>query len=672
MPADYTIRTRYEVEDASTASVRRMVQQQGQLSSSIDAAKRSMMMLGSAAAGLAAGGYGLSKAKQFLVDYNTAMEGAKIGMAAMVATSANLGKSLTGVEKFQRAMELAPQYVQQLKAAAAAGLGELDDYLGGFQLVLKPMLDAGGSVQDVIDITRLLVPVSKTLNYDMQFAAMDVQQMLMGVSKSLDRLPKYLGISNEEANKLARTSKGQLELVELIKQRLGEWDPAAQRFGKTLSAQVDTLGDSIKGLLGRLGEPLWRELGAIVSEIQQEIEAGQGGIDQWIRTTGKEIARWVRSGFEVAREVTRFVATHWERILTVAKQLLSTWVKIKAIQVGISLAQGGAAVVGAFRGAGGGPGGMAGLLGMAGVSNASGMASFLGSPLWKKNTDELGMLARRMQAGGSNMTYWLGGPGQQGELVRGLGGAFAALGKAVSVAAAAIAGWEIGKWLNATFGTDDLLARALAGATGAYAGPDEERERLRREGPAAQTLAAQKRLAWWLRTAGESDSANPQGLIRVGEQDRVLGPGDLAIMAGQLERRKQAYKGEDVRDWSVSMIQAIRSGAWAPKSEAEARQAFMALAGAASNPEAFGLRQGEFAMDEALAFARRHAPSLARTSEQVAGAGTKGSTVVNIHVQEVRIDARDADPDDIALVFSDYLVGAAEYQLQAHVSALGG
>lgn len=665
MAADYTVRTRYEVEDASTATVRRLSRDSDALARSLGHTRAAFANLAQVAAVGAATVYGAWKAKKWLVDYNEDLQQAKIGMGALISTSLDFGKGATAAEKFTKSMEIAPGVIEKLKATASSGLGTFNDYLQGYQLLLNPIAKAGGGLDDVLRTTKLLVPMAQTLRIPMEFAAMDIQQMLMGMAKSTDRLPKFLGITAEESRKLAKTNPA--ELLNRIGTALAQWDPAAQKFGTTLSAQVDTLADSVKGLLGKVGEPVWQAANTIVAQISAELAGSSGGLDAWAKTTGRDLAKWLVGAFETARDFSRWVADHWERILAVAQQLLSTWLKIKAIQIGVSLGQAGLAGVSAVRGLAGAGGAAAGAGGAAGA--AGGLAAFMMSPVYRKGADELDSMTRKMRAGGNNTRYWLGGGGQKGEIFTRLGGGANALVSAFGVVAAGLVGWELGKWLN-SFGADDMVARMLAGMLGGkYVEASAESARIKAEEPARAALAAQKRLGWWLQTAAGVAQSGGKDLIRR-ENGQGVGPTSLINAADRLRRADEAFKGDQVRHWTTGMIGAVRSGAWKPKDQHEAERLFFTMQGAATNPEAFGLRPGEFTQDEAVNWLAKFAPALAaemRGKPEAKGA-ISGAPTVEVKIQEVKIDARDQDPDDLLLVLSEAVVGAADFRLRSRVA----
>jgi len=283
---------------------------------------------------------------------------------------------------------------------------------------------------------------------------------------------------------LAMTSEsGIKDLAEGLAEIQGQSGQTAAAFRlveQTGAFQMRQTGAILTSLGRRIGDafvPVIRDIGRIGSQVSAWLDANKPRVDAFVRTVGQ----YARDAFDAAKSGLGWVVQHGETLLAIAKQLLSTWLKIKAAQLAIG---GARAVVGLGRVLAQGPGGiLAALLGGGGAAEqAAGGLKALGQA-----TTEAAAQTRKLFGFGPTVAM-----GKAGTLFGPLTLGVSKLATGFSFAGAALAGWEIGQWLN-SFGADELVAGLLRKMFGGGGPSPRERDDLvkRQE---ASSLAAQRAL----------------------------------------------------------------------------------------------------------------------------------------------------------------------------------
>jgi hypothetical protein len=667
---DYIVSTRYEVEDASTKAMQRIRGETVDL-------QRSTRNLQLGVAGLTAAYFAARGAmnsflglKSKLIDYNENIKASTIGLAAMLTGAAKLSGS-DPQEKFFRAMKAAPEIVDDLRKTAAAGIGELRDYMGGFNILVVPLMQAGLKAKNIVEITKLLVPISKTLRYDMAFASMDVQQMVLGRATMADRLPKYLGLSVHEMNKLARTTDGASKVIKVVTEKLRTWAPAAEQFGLSFSAQMDTLNDSISELWGKTGVGMSDAAKKALIRVNEYLSKNKSRIDDFLDDSGKKFADSFGKAFDSVFETTIKIAEHWDTIYETAKKILTVYLAIKAASLAVS---GGRALVGGIQAAGGIVGSVRSTMQTinAGQSFSHGMFSGVSSGLAM-----MGAGANVPPEVAAAMLNRLAGPGAMGvtnpvaqnlsNFARSLGMASSAadkFGKAVftggMLTGALALGGALGTLIDELFDISSVLERGWSDLTTLISGGEViDREDMARRVEARKRSGAQQPIMDYL-------ALTPFGLGGAMETAatklKEFGAKELSSRTFQdLDPAKQ----EAISLALLDFADAVRSGSkdlYALNTSKEQWSMLERVAVAIESHERwFNLPEGILTQEHISRIKGWGAGDIEGAKTQVKN-DFRGSKF------EVKVDARDKDPDAIAFVFAEMVHKQVEFQTRSSMA----
>jgi len=300
----YDINVRYKLEDKATKGAEKI----GTELQKTERHGRSLLSTMKLVATGAAIGFGFRAGKKWLIDYNSEMDAANIKMQTLLS----LGTDTAFADNQERAAKA----VHQMTKDAAAGVGTTRDYVEFAGEITKPLLDAGASMKDLTDITKLGVTAAKAFGMEGEVAGRDIQQMLMGNIKSVDKLPKLLGVAADEWNEMFR-EKGPEEALKRLKEALDtqQMRDAAEAYGNSWDGVTSTLEDNLQRTLGKIGLPLMRELTKEVRSMNEYFDKNPKKVEKFIKTAGKAIV----DGFGMVKDVVQFMVDNSSTLLGLAK-----------------------------------------------------------------------------------------------------------------------------------------------------------------------------------------------------------------------------------------------------------------------------------------------------------------------------------------------------------------
>lgn len=340
----YDVITRYLVQDGQqNASIKVMHQHVTALDKSIESTKSNFGLLGRIG-GMVAGYLGFQQANTHLIKFNSSMEQAKITMAGMMAQA--------GRGNYTENLEQASTLVKQMQLDARASVGTTQDFVQMAQMLVQPLFMAGGSMENLRDLTRQTVVASRAMGIEAGVAARDIDQAIRGVYRSVDpfsgKVLTPMGYGGEEGRRKFNALSMPQRLAEIQK---GLGSQAIRDMAKaqetSYEGAISTFVDNLQMTLGKVGMPLFKGLTAELNQWNIWLDKNQNKIQEFARTLGGDIL----SAATKFKDVMAFLAEHW-------KQVLGAAVAIKATGVLTSVASAGKAGATGAAGAAAGSAGM--------------------------------------------------------------------------------------------------------------------------------------------------------------------------------------------------------------------------------------------------------------------------------------------------------------------------
>lgn len=348
----YTVGILYRVNDKASGPLAAIGKESKGATRGLGELKSAVLGVGAAIVGFGA----FRMAKSAFVDFNSAIEGSTISLAAQE-------KMLLG-GKWSTAMEHANGLFADYQKIAAKSVGETSDYLQMHQGIAASAYRAGLSMKQLKEMTVGATVAAVAFGEKSEMVALDVKQMLSGDVTSRDRTAQILlasqGVSQEKFNKMDQAKRNAVITRALSDPAIKN---AAAAYGTSFAGVMSTLTDNLKITMGKIGLPLFK---AITHEIQKW--------NSWIEKNPEKIQRFAQSfakalvdGFNAVKGAMTWIARNRDLLMKLAEAVIvMKGAKLLGGAVG-GLVDGGVGLLGKV-------GGMGGAVGLAGVGAAAGMA----------------------------------------------------------------------------------------------------------------------------------------------------------------------------------------------------------------------------------------------------------------------------------------------------------
>lgn len=263
-PTDYVIRTRFDVGAVpGLGAVNTQIGMLDKRISGLGGTLTNKLVAGFAAV---ASAQGLKSLASQIVGINVELQNAEFGIGTLLSA---LGKT-----DFDTAFGAAREQVKGLREDAAKGIGELSDYMRGFQVLLGPVSQGGASLKQIRELNKLAIAAGGAMQGQtgMRLAPLDIVQALRGgidekITPFAMLAVQSIGIGKGEF-KAMDTGKR----VETLIRGFKSFESAANAFGRTWDAQISTFRDNLKDVVRTATEPLFHSWTMALTEANKWLQ----------------------------------------------------------------------------------------------------------------------------------------------------------------------------------------------------------------------------------------------------------------------------------------------------------------------------------------------------------------------------------------------------------------
>lgn len=244
-----------------------------------------------------AGGFLMSLTRNAFELTNT-LDQARVGIASMLATKTDT----TVLDQLKEADAI----IGVLRKDAREGVGDFEDYLKSFNVMLGPLLGAGLSMERILRMNRVAVAagVLSARGNGAFVGGLDIAQAVQGsaTDRTAQIVGPYLqmiGVSLAEFNK--KTVDQRIELLERAFVKLEE---GAAIFSQTLGVQIDSSRDLLNELIRSFAGPVFSAVNDFLTVLNDRIEANL----EDLKKTADYLSRKVVGSAQVASPGTAISA----------------------------------------------------------------------------------------------------------------------------------------------------------------------------------------------------------------------------------------------------------------------------------------------------------------------------------------------------------------------------
>ena len=226
---------------------------------------------------------GMGGVARAIVGVNSSLQDTQNGLATLYSaiTGSDIGVSFRAAEAD----------VLDLTKAAREGVGELDDYIQGYQKILGPGLAAGASRDMLRRITAEAIAAAGATSHPLWMGPSDVQQSLTQGAHGKTTPVVSLALAAAKISEAQFNAASTLEKIAYLDTAFGKFAPGIALMGRSWSANFSTLPDNLKGLFRAATSPLFETWTSQLRTLNDYLEANRDRLAEIAETWGGRLVR---------------------------------------------------------------------------------------------------------------------------------------------------------------------------------------------------------------------------------------------------------------------------------------------------------------------------------------------------------------------------------------------
>lgn len=249
--------------------------------SSIKDATANVKQLAAQVVGLVSAYKALNAAKGFVqrgIEFSSSLEDAQTSIGSIIAATNKIstaeGKQLEDVEKFNAALSISQDMMDQLQVLALESTASFDDIVSGVSGIIAPAAKAGLEMEKLPKFTVTAAQAMMTMKVPIQQIRTEIEALLSGnINKAQDILATNLGITGE----MVRNWKEQGILVDQLMAKLEPFALAGERVANSWSGLKSNMSDALDYLGKVTGKGLFESLKQSYRELLELIISTENG-----------------------------------------------------------------------------------------------------------------------------------------------------------------------------------------------------------------------------------------------------------------------------------------------------------------------------------------------------------------------------------------------------------
>lgn len=227
-------------------------------------------------------------------------------------------------------MGRAERLTERFQVRMKAAVGTTQDAVNMAGMIVNPVMAAGASMKQLEDMTIGAVVAAKSLGIQSEVAALDIQQAIAGTLTSRERFARSL-LEPMGFTTDKFNALGAAKRMEVLSKALSS--DAIKSMSKAQEQSFDgswsTFVDNLQQGVGKVGLPLFKALTAEVRSWNAWIDANQDKVAAFAKTLSDGLV----TGFRMVKDAVGFLVDHRETLLSIGK----VWAAAKIAGAGADL-----------------------------------------------------------------------------------------------------------------------------------------------------------------------------------------------------------------------------------------------------------------------------------------------------------------------------------------------
>ncbi|MCL2297947.1 MAG: hypothetical protein FWC38_00615 [Proteobacteria bacterium] len=287
--------------------------------------------------GVAASAIGIFATLKKGISFNSQIEDARIGMAAMISAQNELrdatGKVLDGQEAFNAALHISNEQLRKLKLEGVNTTAEFSELVTVFKGILAPAQALNMSIDDTRKLTVSMTQVANALAIPMSMVENEVRAILQGTMRQEHQMHRALGITKELVDEWSKAGK----LAEELDKRTRMFAISAEMASRSWSGMKAGLGEIIKEFSGGITQKLQdaiKDAGNKVFDTMFDVKTREvnekllpliNGLNGALGSVGDVIGRMMTGLMDGAIRLSGWINDNKEALSGIAAQVGRVW-----------------------------------------------------------------------------------------------------------------------------------------------------------------------------------------------------------------------------------------------------------------------------------------------------------------------------------------------------------
>ena len=237
----------------------------------------------------ALGGFTFSEIVKGGIEFNSQLQTAKLGLAALITSAYELrdaqGQVLSGMEAFKAAQAESEELYREILDRAMRTASTSKELLDTFQAILPYAAQVGMSLEQALNMSEAFVNAAKALGLGLGQAAQEARALFMGQIDQDTQLLRALNITKD----MVDAWKEQGRLYDEIMRKLQPFVQASQEFADTWEGVTSSVSDLISMLEGSVFKDTFHVMNEALKDARDYLQ-GLLQDEEKLKSVSKEVA----------------------------------------------------------------------------------------------------------------------------------------------------------------------------------------------------------------------------------------------------------------------------------------------------------------------------------------------------------------------------------------------
>lgn len=208
------------------------------------------------------------------LEFNKAIENAKIGIAALIVATSDLSRNGALItdpnQQFDAAIGVATELIEKMKILGLNTSATTTQLVEGLQQATAVGATAGIPLEKLVLLTTAITNAAPNFGVKLHQINEEIRNLISGTATANTRIANFFG-GPRAANTFVKSFKDGNALADALLDKLGVFLLAGQRISQTFEGSISNVREALENLFGKITEGLFDQLRVRFSKIVDEV-----------------------------------------------------------------------------------------------------------------------------------------------------------------------------------------------------------------------------------------------------------------------------------------------------------------------------------------------------------------------------------------------------------------